>query len=305
MEINKVYQGDSAVLLKEIPNNFIDLTVTSPPYDNLRDYKGYSFNFETIAKELYRVTKDGGVVVWVVGDATINGSESGSSFRQALFFMECGFNLHDTMIYGKNAMPFPESNRYNQCFEYMFVLSKGKPNTFNPLKEKTVHKKRTWSSTRNSDGSMSRMKYEMGKEQRNRFNVWFYNVGFMQSTKERYAFEHSAMFPEQMAEDHILSWSNKGDLVFDPFAGSGTTLKMTQLMGRNYLGFEIAEEYIPLINKRLRQKPLDHFLSYSSEANASSSANAESLIGIKRESNDSPNLSKAQTSLNSDIIRNG
>ena len=288
MEINKVYQGDSAVLLKEIPNNFIDLTVTSPPYDNLRDYKGYSFDFETIAKELYRVTKDGGVVVWVVGDATINGSESGSSFKQALFFMECGFNLHDTMIYQKQPR-FPDHTRYNNGFEYMFVLSKKEPQTFNPIcdvRNTTAGTTRQGSKERNKDGSMRECSAsKVGrtiKEYGKRNNIWKYATGYGQSTKESIAFEHPAIFPEALAKDHILSWSNKGDLVFDPFAGSGTTLKMAQLMGRNYLGFEIAEEYIPLINKRLRQKPIDHFLSYSSEANASSSANAESLIGIRR-----------------------
>jgi len=286
MEVNQVYQGDSAEMMKKLPDNFIDLTVTSPPYDNLRDYKGYSFDFETIAKELYRVTKDGGVVVWVVGDSTIDGSETGTSFKQALFFMECGFNLHDTMIYEKNSMSMPDTVRYYQVFEYMFVFSKGKPQHLNLLADK----KNRWAgsknfgerSQRNKDGSLKKNGSSVVKEYGIRNNIWRYNTGAGYTTTEKYAFEHPAMFPEALAKDHILSWSNKGDLVFDPFAGSGTTLKMAQLMGRNYLGFEIAEEYITLINKRLRQKPIDHFLSYSSEANASSSANAESLIGIKR-----------------------
>ena len=293
MEINKVYQGDSAVLLKEIPNNFIDITVTSPPYDNLRDYKGYSFDFETIAKELYRVTKDGGVVVWVVNDQTTNGSETGTSFRQALFFMECGFNLHDTMIYQKSGYSFPEFNRYNQIFEYMFVFSKGKPKTFNGIADVKNNysgsKIARITGDRQADGSFkpnSAYKNHPDKKVKEygmRCNIWRYIVGMGNTSRDKYAFEHPAMFPEALAKDHILSWSNKGDLVFDPFAGSGTTLKMAQLMGRNYLGFEIAEEYIPLINKRLRQKPIDQFLSYSSEANASSSANAESLICVKEE----------------------
>jgi len=277
LEINQIHQGDSAVLLKQIDDNSIDLTVTSPPYDNLRDYKGYSFDFETIAKELYRVTKEGGIVVWIIGDSTVDGSESGSSFKQALFFMECGFNLHDTMIYGKNAMPFPESNRYNQCFEYMFILSKGKPNTFNALREKTVHKKRSWSSTRNADGSMSRMKYEMGKEDRNRFNVWFYNVGYMQSTKEKYSFEHPAMFPEDLAKDHILSWSNQGDLILDPFAGSGTTLKMAKLQGRKFIGLEISEDYCKIAEKRVRQQSL---LSLAEQQEGGAIPPINKLMGI-------------------------
>ena len=259
MEINKVYQGDAMVLIERIPNNFIDITVTSPPYDNLRDYKGYSFDFECIAKGLFRITKEGGVVVWVVGDATINGSETGTSFRQALFFMDVGFCLYDTMIWKKSKMP-QNHNRYEQGFEYMFVFSKGKPTTFNGIRDKpnteagaTAH-----ASFRDKDGivkktsSFNKTKIaELGL----RLNVW--DITPCLSKENRNG--HPAPFPEQLARDHILSWSNKSDLVFDPFAGSGTTLKMAQLEGRNYLGFEIAEEYIPLINKRLMQKPIDHF----------------------------------------------
>lgn len=104
-DYNYITLGDCVELMKEIPDDFIDLTVTSPPYDNLRDYNNeMTWNFEKfkeVAKELFRITKPGGVVVWVVGDATIKGSETGTSFRQALFFKDCGFNLHDTMIYKK------------------------------------------------------------------------------------------------------------------------------------------------------------------------------------------------------------
>ena len=269
IEINKVYQGDSAELMKEIPDNFIDLTVTSPPYDNLRDYKGYSFDFETIAKELYRVTKSGGVVVWVVNDSTVNGSESGTSFRQALFFMSVGFNLHDTMIYAKkNYVPLTH-NRYEQQFEYMFVFSKRKPNTFNPLMIKSVsagskkHMGYVVATTKeNSSMRSGRDETVIIKEYKYRPNIFFYSVGSNQSTKERYVFEsHSAVFPEQLAYDMIHSWSNKKDLVFDPFAGSGTTLKMAKLMNRTYLGFEIAEEYIPIIIKRLGQETVLAFCS--------------------------------------------
>ena len=264
MEINKVYQGDSAKLMKEIPSNFIDLTVTSPPYDNLRDYKGYSFDFETIAKELYRVTKDGGVVVWVVGDATINGSETGTSFKQALYFKEIGFNLHDTMIYAKNN-PIPLThNRYEQQFEYMFVFSKGRPTTFNPIKIPT----KTFGSSNNhksekhyeDNHSMRKRNYEISvKGLKYLYNIWFLTVGMNDKV------EHNAPFPEQLAKDHIISWSNEGDLIFDPFSGSGTTLKMAKLNKRNYLGFEIAEEYISLINKRLSQEILVGFTSDSED----------------------------------------
>ena len=240
--------------MQRMEDNFVDLTVTSPPYDNLRTYKGYSFPFEEIAKELFRITKDGGVLVWVVGDSTVNGSESLSSFKQAIYFVEqCGFNLHDTMFYVKDAMPFPESNRYNNCVEYMFVMSKGAPKTFNPLKEKTsaARQKKKLSSNRNEDGTMSKMKYEIGKGERSRFNFWNYGVGFAKTTTDRVAFQHPAMFPEMLARDHIYSWSNEGDLVYDPFMGSGTTAKMSHLQKRNWIGSEISPEYVALAEKRI------------------------------------------------------
>ena len=139
MEINKIYNENCLDTMARMEDNFIDLTVTSPPYDNLREYNGYSFDFENIAKELYRVTKVGGVVVWIVGDATKNGNEYGTSFKQALFFKECGFNLHDTMIYRKlNYLPIT-TNRYEPQFEYMFILSKSKLKTFNPIKKQIKH----------------------------------------------------------------------------------------------------------------------------------------------------------------------
>ena len=144
MELNKIYNESNLETMARMPDGFIDLTVTSPPYDNLREYKGFSFPFENIAKELYRVTKDGGVLVWVVADSVIDGSESGTSFKQALYFKEQGFNLHDTMIYQKNSYPFPPTNRYYQQFEYMFVFSKKKPNTANLLKCESGNKKRNY-----------------------------------------------------------------------------------------------------------------------------------------------------------------
>ena len=239
-----------------MPDRCIDLTVTSPPYDNLRTYNGFSFNFEEVAQELYRITKDGGVVVWVVGDATINGSESGSSFKQALYFKEIGFNLHDTMIYQKNnPMPF-QHNRYQPCFEYMFILSKGKPNAFNPIMENTVNPSGKLTITqREKDGSKNHgFGYgDKRNSKRYRHNVWKYNVGKNQTTKDSVAFEHPAIFPEQLAEDHIISWSNPGDIVFDPFLGSGTTAKMAYLNGRNYCGIDISEEYCEIARRRVEQ----------------------------------------------------
>ena len=251
LELNKIYNESNLDTMKRMPDNFIDLTVTSPPYDNLRQYNGYSFDFENVAKELFRVTKQGGVVVWIVGDATINGSETGTSFRQALYFKEIGFNLHDTMIYAKNN-PMPiQHNRYQPCFEYMFVLSKGKPKTFNPIMENTVNPGGKVTTTqRKKDGSRNRVTGYRNSI-RYRHNIWKYNVGDNQTTKDKVAFQHPAIFPEQLAQDHILSWSNEGDTILDPMAGSGTTLKMAKKNNRHYIGIEIAPEYIDIINKRL------------------------------------------------------
>jgi DNA modification methylase len=250
IEVNKIYNESNLDTMARMPDNFIDLTVTSPPYDNLREYKGYSFPFEEIAKELYRVTKVGGVVVWVVGDATINGSESGTSFRQALYFMEVGFNLHDTMIYQKNSYPFPPSNRYFGVFEYMFVFSKGIPKTNNLIKVKTIHSVGQ-KTTRQKDGSLEKMKYETGKSERIKENVWVYECGYSKSTLDEISFTHPAIFPEKLAADHIYSWSNEGDLIYDCFGGSGTTAKMAHLQKRNWILSEISNDYCELAHKRI------------------------------------------------------
>ena len=263
LEVNKLYNENCLDTMSRMQDCFIDLTVTSPPYDNLRTYNGYSFDFESIAKELYRVTKQGGVVVWVVADATINGSETGTSFRQALFFKEIGFNL-ETMIYQKDGSPFPCQVRYNNIFEYMFVLTKGKNKTFNPIKEKAkqylFNKKKLTSSYRQKDGSMKIDKV-IYNENKIKDNIWRYLTGYMKTSKDIIAFEHPATFPEQLADDHIWSWSNEGDLVYDCFAGSGTTLKMTVKRKRNYIGSEISAEYCKIAEKRLfnEQKQLKLF----------------------------------------------
>jgi DNA modification methylase len=250
MQINKIYNEDCLVTMANMPNDFIDLTVTSPPYDNLRSYNGYSFDFESIAKELYRVTKQGGVVVWIVGDATINGSESGTSFRQALYFKDIGFNLHDTMIWNKNKFSAVGALkvRYAPIFEYMFILSKGKLKTFNPIKDR---KNKTAGQAvsgriRQTDGSM-KPKSTVGKitaKLGQRFNIW-------EQCPQQGNNDHPAPFPEQLANDHIISWSNEGDLVYDPFMGSGTTAKMAIANKRNYIGSEISAEYCELIKARL------------------------------------------------------
>ena len=248
---NKIICGDCLGVMKDIPDKSVDLVITSPPYDNLRDYKGYSFNFKGIAKELFRVIKDGGVVVWVVGDATIKGSETGTSFKQALYFKEIGFNLHDTMIYAKdNPIPLTH-NRYEQQFEYMFVFGKGKPKTFNPLKNKTISRGKSgkfYHTAQQEETTQAHSKNKTGEE-KYKNNIWFYRVGGSK-------IKHPAIFPEKLAEDHIVSWSNEGDLVLDPMNGSGTTTKMAKLLKRNYIGIEISPEYCKIAEQRLRQNIL-------------------------------------------------
>ena len=240
MKINNVYNLNCLDGMKLLDDEIIDLTVTSPPYDNMRNYKGYSFDFESIAKELYRITKQGGVVVWVVGDQTIQGSETGTSFKQALFFKEIGFKLHDTMIYEKNSASYPahkKSSRYTQIFEYMFVFCKGKIKTHNLI----CDKKNKWAGYKDFSGKIKNPVPNFSP----RNNIWKYTTSFNDKTG------HPAVFPEELAQDHILSWSNKKDLVFDPFMGSGTTAKMAILNDRNWLGFEISEEYCEMTKKRV------------------------------------------------------
>lgn len=256
MKLNHIYCMDNVEgLRKHVPDESIDLTVTSPPYDNLRKYNGFGWDFESLAHELYRVTKPGGVVVWVVGDATINGSETLTSFKQAIYFKEVvGFNVHDTMIYEKkNPVPIKQ-NRYQPCFEYMFVFSKGKPRVFNPIEEECkqagrVNKGRK--QAKNNKRVIFTGDSKPYKETKIKRNIWTYSVGNNVTTTDKIAFQHPAIFPEKLAEDHIISWSNPGDIVLDPFMGSGTTAKMAALNGRFFVGFEISEEYVEIANKRL------------------------------------------------------
>jgi site-specific DNA-methyltransferase (adenine-specific) len=251
MEINRIYNENCLDTMARMPDGFVDLTVTSPPYDDLRDYKGYSFDFERIAKELYRIAKQGGVVIWITGDATVNGSETGTSFRQALFFKEIGFNLHDTMIWNKGGFSAVGalSVRYAPVFEYMFVVSKGKPISFNPIKDrKTKNRgKKAGGTIRQKDGTTKPMSKTMViNEYGQRYNIW------EQSPQRQSGKCHPAPFPEQLAKDHIISWSNEGDLVYDPFAGSGTTAKMAMLNKRKYVGSEISKEYFEIAEKRIK-----------------------------------------------------
>ena len=251
MEVNKIYNENCLETMARMPDGFVDLTVTSPPYDELRTYNGYSFPFEDIARELFRITKDGGVVIWIVGDATVKGSETGTSFRQALHFKEIGFNLHDTMMYRKiNYIPLTH-NRYEQEFEYMFVFSKGKPKTFNAImvecKTKgSKTKGRTFYQTNNQNTPTKGHKNEVVKEYKQKGNVW--DVPTNAGTKG-----HPAQFPEQLPNDHIISWTNENDLVYDPFMGSGTTGKMAILNKRNWIGSEISKEYCEIAEKRINE----------------------------------------------------
>ena len=241
----QLFQGDCLEVMKAFPELYVDLTVTSPPYDNLRTYNGFKFDFEGIAKELYRVTKEGGVVVWVVGDSTVKGSETGTSFKQALFFKEIGFNLHDTMIFQKHGMPTDPRLRYFQRFEYMFVFSKGKPKSYNPIADvKSSGRKNANGTDRRGDKLVVTNKRYDYPEYSVRGNIWNYDVRNMKG-------DHPAMFPELLAQDHILSWSNAGDLVFDPFTGSGTTGKMAKILNRDFIGIEISEDYFKLAQERI------------------------------------------------------
>lgn len=223
------------------------MTVTSPPYDNLRTYNGYSFNFEAIATELHRVTKRGGVVVWVVADATIKGNETGTSFKQALYFKEIGFNLHDTMIWTKDGGGAVGSNKcYIQNFEYMFVFSKGTPKSIN-----LIYDKPNGSFGKDKSGVGRRLKTGEHKIENRKISAEFSrrnNYWYIPTQKG----SHPAVFPEQLAKDHIVSWSNEGDIVLDPMCGSGTTLKMAKELGRQYIGIDVSYEYCEIATERLK-----------------------------------------------------
>ena len=259
----QLYNGDCLQVMNRMitEGEKVDLVVTSPPYDNLRTYNNSSiWNFDVfkkVADRLFKIVKDGGVVVWVVGDATIKGSETGTSFRQALYFKEIGFNLHDTMIYAKQNPTPNAGRRYQQCFEYMFIFSKGNPKTVNIILEprhNLCNDKRMYrikKTNRRKDGNFCEAKLYEVKENIPRQNIWTYKVGLYNSTSYKPAFEHPAIFPEQLANDHIISWSNENDIVFDPFMGSGTTGKMCKLLKRNFIGVEIDKQYFDIAKDRI------------------------------------------------------
>ena len=259
MEAFTLWQGDCLELMKNIPNGSVDLTVTSPPYDNLRTYNGnidqWNFDkFKAIAEELYRVTKEGGTVVWVVADSVKDGDESGTSFCQALLFKQIGFKLKDTMIYIKNGgINAGSLDAYQQKFEYMFVFTKGKQKTHNLIKDRPnkyvgsrIKKKKQ------KDGTYKEQHFK-ADEFGVRYNYWIYDTGSGKSTKDKIAFKHPAVFPEKLAEDHIISWSNEGDTILDCFMGSGTTGKMAVLNNRHFIGIELDEGYFNIAKERIEK----------------------------------------------------
>lgn len=248
----KLLNGECAEELSKLQADSVALTVTSPPYDDLRTYDGYVFDFEKIAAELFRVTKPGGAVVWIVADATKNGSETGTSFKQALGFMAAGFGLHDTMIWQKSAAPYQHANRYISCFEYMFVLSKGPVRTHNLIRDRknacagdTIH-----GTGRQADGSLPRKSGDktgkLVKEYGARFNIW-------PLTEVKTKSEHPATFPIALARDHILTWSNPGDVILDPFLGSGTTGVAAIELDRHFIGIEVSPRFFELAVSRIAE----------------------------------------------------
>lgn len=257
--LGHITNGNCAEVLSSIESNSIDLVVTSPPYDNLRDYKKdspWTFDsFKKIAKQLYRVIKEGGVVVWVVGDSVIKGNKSLTSFKQALYFQQIGFNMFDVIIYEKSGVSPPHKKRYFNAFEYMFILSKGLPKTINLIEDKPNR----WAGAstfgsvtrRERDGSLTLKGKKTIKAFGVRTNIWKYNNGKGFATKDKIAYEHPAIFPEKLVEDHIISWSNEGDIVLDPFCGSGTVIKVASSLNRQWLGIEISQEYCDIAKKRL------------------------------------------------------
>ncbi|HMQ05391.1 MAG TPA: site-specific DNA-methyltransferase [Pyrinomonadaceae bacterium] len=251
IETEVIYTENCLHTMARMPDDVIDMTITSPPYDDLRDYNGYHFPVEEIASGLFRTTKPGGVVIWVVGDRTINGSESLSSFKHALAFNEAGFRVHDTMIYGKNnPIPSDCGKRYRQCFEYMFCFSKGQPAIFNPITQKIKQEKAFKSFRITKVGRNDLAHDHVAPKRRKVNNIFFYNVG-TSSSSDKIAFEHPAIFPEKLVEDQIRSWTNEGDLVYDPFMGSGTTAKVASMLKRRWIGSEISAEYVKIAKQRI------------------------------------------------------
>jgi len=263
-----IYHGNCKDILRSMDQESVDLILTSPPYDSIRDYTGYEFDFYNIAIELRNLIKPGGLIVWVVSDQTLNGSETGTSFEQAIFFKKIGLKLHDTMIFQKNAYdPNIHHARYMGVFEYMFVFLKGeKPKAFNPILKKNSCYGNKSGVHKSMQASGKRYVYDVDRKiakESKRGNIWTYNVGNA-TGDDKLAFKHPAPFPENLAREHILSWSNEGDVVLDPFLGSGTVLKSAKHTNRSGIGIEIEEEYCKISIRRLSQETLPFGSSISS-----------------------------------------
>lgn len=202
--------------------------------------------------------KRGGCIVWIVADATVDGSETGTSFKQALFFKDCGFRLFDTMIWNKNSSgAIGALNRYENVFEYMFVLSKGKPKTINLIRDKLNKNSglpRSGGAIRRSDGIVypASTAHQLIKEYGRRHNVW--NINAALSKNDRCG--HPAPFPIQLANDHIISWSNEDDVILDCFMGSGTTGVACVNTNRNFIGIELDEKYFNIAKKRIEAREM-------------------------------------------------
>lgn len=261
--LNKIHKGDNTIVMNEMPDNSIDLVVTSPPYDDLRDYDNknkliWDFNvFKEVAKQLYRIIKKGGVIVWIVGDKTKDGNKSLTSFKQALYFQELGFNIYDVIIYEKAGAGPPHNKRYFNTFEYMLIISKGKPKTVNLLADKknSCAGMTTYSeiTRREKDGTLTNKGKKVINEYGVRTNIWRYNNGKGFSTKDKIAYKHPAIFPEKLVDDHILSWSNPGEIVLDPFGGSGTTAKESIKLNRKWIYIDSVEEYCKIAEERINK----------------------------------------------------
>lgn len=253
--------GDCAKLLLEMDASSVDMVLTSPPYDDMRHYGGFSLDFDAVINGIFHVLKKGGVCVWVAGDQMIRGSESGTCFRTALSFMEHGFKLHDTMIYRKrNPMPNIRNDmvRYHQSFEYMFCFTKGRPTKFNPIKIPCLRcgETRGYSFRNHGKDDLEHREPSAISEERVADNVFTYSVGSFLTTQYAPAFKHPAVFPEKLARDQIASWTNAGDVVLDPMCGSGTTLFCAYALGRKAIGIDLSEDYIELAMQRISEEAL-------------------------------------------------
>jgi DNA modification methylase len=246
--------GDSADELATLSAGSAHLAVTSPPYDRLRTYGGdCEWDFERTAVELFRVLCAGGVLCWNVGDSVVSGAETLTSCKQKIFFVErCGFRVHDTMIWHKRNFSNPESVRYHQVFEYVFVLSKGKPRVFNPIKDKpNVQAGRVGCNGVNTfikrDGTRSTRTTHVTQEFGMRGNVWVGNTRGQEEFCKK--LPHPAMMPRWLARDLIISFSNPGDLVVDPFGGSGTTVQEALELGRSALLIDSNPSFCDLVRR--------------------------------------------------------